>query len=152
MLAFIKLIVWLQQPPKLIASDYITTGTPLGAPKADHKWFMELHKSFMEIHNSLMEIHNSLMEIHNSCLIMYCHNWFISIIHLWRSIIRFMEIQQSNYGDPKIDLWISIIELFCCQLPPTLLKDLSMMYRALWDRRHEGATRISQCTWPLNLC
>ena len=31
-------------------------------------------------------------------------------------------------------------------------KDLSMMYRALWDRRHEGATRISQCTdvseWP----
>ena len=29
---------------------------------------------------------------------------------------------------------------------PTLLKDLSMMYRALWDRRHEGATRIRQCT------
>ena len=27
-----------------------------------------------------------------------------------------------------------------------LIKDLSMMYRALWDRRHEGATRISQCT------
>ena len=27
-----------------------------------------------------------------------------------------------------------------------ILKDLSMMYRALWDRRHEGATRISQCT------
>ena len=27
-----------------------------------------------------------------------------------------------------------------------LFKDLSMMYRALWDRRHEGATRISQCT------
>ena len=26
------------------------------------------------------------------------------------------------------------------------IKDLSMMYRALWDRRHEGATRISQCT------
>ena len=26
------------------------------------------------------------------------------------------------------------------------VKDLSMMYRALWDRRHEGATRISQCT------
>ena len=24
--------------------------------------------------------------------------------------------------------------------------DLSMMYRALLDRRHEGATRISQCT------
>ena len=23
---------------------------------------------------------------------------------------------------------------------------LSMMYRALWDRRHEGALRISQCT------
>ena len=36
MLAFIKLIVWLQLPPKLIASDYITTGTPLGAPKAGH--------------------------------------------------------------------------------------------------------------------
>ena len=29
---------------------------------------------------------------------------------------------------------------------PQMLKDLSMMYRALWDRRHEGATRISQCT------
>ena len=28
----------------------------------------------------------------------------------------------------------------------SLFKDLSMMYRALWDRRHEGATRISQCT------
>ena len=27
-----------------------------------------------------------------------------------------------------------------------MIKDLSMMYRALWDRRHEGATRISQCT------
>ena len=27
-----------------------------------------------------------------------------------------------------------------------IVKDLSMMYRALWDRRHEGATRISQCT------
>ena len=27
-----------------------------------------------------------------------------------------------------------------------MVKDLSMMYRALWDRRHEGATRISQCT------
>ena len=27
-----------------------------------------------------------------------------------------------------------------------LFKDLSMMYRALWDQRHEGATRISQCT------
>ena len=27
-----------------------------------------------------------------------------------------------------------------------VFKDLSMMYRALWDRRHEGATRISQCT------
>ena len=26
------------------------------------------------------------------------------------------------------------------------IKDLSMMYRALWDRRHEGATRVSQCT------
>ena len=28
----------------------------------------------------------------------------------------------------------------------TMLKDLSMMYCALWDWRHEGATRISQCT------
>ena len=27
-----------------------------------------------------------------------------------------------------------------------IIKDFSMMYRALWDRRHEGATRISQCT------
>ena len=26
----------------------------------------------------------------------------------------------------------------------TLVKDLSMMYRALWDRRHEVATRISR--------
>ena len=26
------------------------------------------------------------------------------------------------------------------------INDLSMMYRALCDRRHEGATRISQCT------
>ena len=25
-------------------------------------------------------------------------------------------------------------------------KDLSMMYHALWDPRHEGAMRISQCT------
>ena len=34
-----------------------------------------------------------------------------------------------------------------CSKPPSearILKDLSMMYRALWDRRHEGATRISQ--------
>ena len=30
------------------------------------------------------------------------------------------------------------------QLCYALLKDLSMMYRALWDRRHKGATRISQ--------
>ena len=28
----------------------------------------------------------------------------------------------------------------------SVIKDLSMMYRALWDQRHEGATRISQCT------
>ena len=34
------------------------------------------------------------------------------------------------------NIWISI-------------KDLSMMYRALWDRRHEGAMRISQwLTYP----
>ena len=27
-----------------------------------------------------------------------------------------------------------------------MIKDLSIMYRALWDRMHEGATGISQCT------
>ena len=27
-----------------------------------------------------------------------------------------------------------------------VFKDLSMMYRALWDRRHSGATQIRQCT------
>ena len=32
------------------------------------------------------------------------------------------------------------------QYQSAVFKDLSMMYRALWDRRHEGATRISQCT------
>ena len=33
---FKKLIVWLQLYPKLIASDYITTGRPLGRTKAVH--------------------------------------------------------------------------------------------------------------------
>ena len=33
-------------------------------------------------------------------------------------------------------------------LQNTLIKDLSMMYRALWDRRHEGATRI---TWRIRV-
>ena len=34
--SFKKLIVWLQLHPKLIASDYITTGTPLGRTKGVH--------------------------------------------------------------------------------------------------------------------
>ena len=34
--SFKKLIIWLQLPPKLIASDYITTGRPLGRTKAVH--------------------------------------------------------------------------------------------------------------------
>ena len=34
--SFKKLIVWLQLYPKLIASDYITTGRPLGRTKAVH--------------------------------------------------------------------------------------------------------------------
>ena len=36
-----------------------------------------------------------------------------------------------------------------CQNQTSIINDLSMMYRALWDRRHEGATRISQCTSAL---
>ena len=34
--SFKKLIVWLQLHPKLIASDYITTGRPLGRTKGVH--------------------------------------------------------------------------------------------------------------------
>ena len=34
--SFKKLIVWLQLNPKLIASDYITTGRPLGRTKGVH--------------------------------------------------------------------------------------------------------------------
>ena len=34
--------------------------------------------------------------------------------------------------------------LWMC-LPFVVFKDLSMMYCALWNRSHEGATRISQC-------
>ena len=41
----------------------------------------------------------------------------------------------------------ALMRLHCnVKSSPWLIKDLSMMYRALWDRRHEGATRISQCT------
>ena len=58
------------------------------------------------------------VRFHNTCL-----SWIMTI----KLIISNM-----------ISLWI----MFSCDV----LKDLSMMYRALWDRRHEGATRISQCT------
>ena len=40
-------------------------------------------------------------------------------------------------------------------LPEQRVKDLSMVYRALWDRRHEGATRIvapSALTYPSGPC
>ena len=43
--------------------------------------------------------------------------------------------------DDKIKIQIPLKRVF-----RSPIKDLSMMYRALWDRRHEGATRISQCT------
>ena len=33
-----------------------------------------------------------------------------------------------------------------------VISDLSIMYHALWDRRHEGATRISQCTRRITKC
>ena len=56
----------------------------------------------------------------------------IKFIHFYKS--RFM----CKHNDPDL-----ISNWFCHQ---SLLKDLSMMYRALWDRRHEGATRIRQCT------
>ena len=33
-----------------------------------------------------------------------------------------------------------------CTAHHVIIKDLSMVHRALWDRKHEGATRIGQCT------
>ena len=37
------------------------------------------------------------------------------------------------------------------QLSGSIFKDLSMMYRALWDRRHEGATRIRRVHWRIRV-
>ena len=33
-----------------------------------------------------------------------------------------------------------------------VISDLSIMYHALWDRRHKGVTRISQCTRRITEC
>ena len=46
---------------------------------------------------------------------------------------------------PKIMTVLTVISLTMTRFS-TLVKHLSMMYRALWDRRNERATRISQCT------
>ena len=69
-----------------------------------------------------------------------CHAWTYFTMPTWQAVsstakwyhLQFHSIFTSNPIDYKTHY--------------LLLKDLSMIYRALWDRRHEGATRISQCT------
>ena len=46
---------------------------------------------------------------------------------------------------PKIMTVLTFISLTMTNFS-ILVKNLSMMYHALWDRRNERATRISQCT------
>ena len=48
----------------------------------------------MDLHNQIMDLHNSIMDLHNYGLFMEIHNWY-----LWISIIRIVEINNSNYGD-----------------------------------------------------
>ena len=49
----------------------------------------------------------------------------------------------------------ALVQVMACRLfgakplPEPMLKDLSMMYRAMWDRKHEGGMRISQYTMRL---
>ena len=58
-----------------------------------------------------------------------------SNIMFW--ILRYLTIERHYFND-------SIFQIHYSHTP--MSKDWSMMYRALWDRGHEGATRISQIT------
>ena len=46
-----------------------------------------------------------------------------------------------------ITIYISYMYIYTNARLFTQFRDLSMMYRALWDRRHEGATRIGALTY-----
>ena len=56
---------------------------------------MDLHNSIMDLRNSIMDLHNSIMDLYNYGIFMENHNWYS-----WISIIRIMEIHNSNYGSP----------------------------------------------------
>ena len=56
-----------------------------------------------------------------------CKNWK----HIQKSLF-FVKVQLSGLHNSKYN-----------GTQKDMVKDLSMMYRALWDREHEGATRIS---------
>ena len=73
------------------------------------------------------------------------HSWKASLIPVsWFSDTWWhgdMNTLSALYKDSHFLKFINLEMCLC-----VLFRDLSMMYRALWDRRHEGATRISQCT------
>ena len=73
----------------------------------------------------------------------------ISMHHKWALIAQFPAKGNGTYFTniyTHINQFAPVYDCMVVFSVSHLIKDLSMMYRALWDRRHEGATRISQCT------
>ena len=74
------------------------------------------------------------------------HDIWIDTIIIWIPLLNTMLISyvySCFIHHPSIANHSPLIKLYTNH---SILKDLSMMYSALWDRRHEGATTISQCT------
>ena len=77
----------------------------------------------------------------------------LSTLQLWMLQCQW-DCQPCSYGCSSVsdtvnpaamDAPVSVIDN-TADMDAPVFKDLSMMYRALWDQRHEESTRISQCT------
>ena len=85
--------------------------------------------------------------------------WWLVWVNLWKLLrdgILLKQIRATKWE--SISNRMSAVDLFTTD---SMVKDLSMIHRALRDRGHEEATRISQCTarsaqgidvseWPLS--